>query len=36
MSLAAVPGIWERVVDAPGAVLNGGKRALYGILDSVW
>jgi hypothetical protein len=36
MSLAAVPGIWERVVDAPGAVLNGGKRAFYGILDSVW
>ena len=27
---------WERVVDAPVAVLNGGKHALYGILDSLW
>jgi hypothetical protein len=27
---------WGRVVDAPVAVLNGGKQALYGILDSLW
>jgi hypothetical protein len=27
---------WGRVVDAPVAVLNGGKHALYGILDSLW
>lgn len=33
MSLATMTG-W--VVEAPGAVLNGGKQALYGILDTVW
>jgi len=27
---------WGRVVDAPVAVLNGGKHALYGILDALW
>ncbi|HLZ96409.1 MAG TPA: hypothetical protein VKP66_00600 [Steroidobacteraceae bacterium] len=36
MSIASVRGAWERVVEAPGAVLNGGKRALYGVLDSIW
>jgi hypothetical protein len=36
MPLPAKPSIWQRVVDAPGAVLNTGKQALYGILDSVW
>jgi hypothetical protein len=36
ISLAAITGTWQRVVNAPGAVLNGGKQALYGILDSVW
>jgi hypothetical protein len=36
MSSADRSGIWERVVEAPGAVLDGGKQALYGILDSVW
>jgi hypothetical protein len=33
---SAVAGPWERVVDAPVVVLNGGKNALYGILDSLW
>jgi hypothetical protein len=33
---SAVTGTWERVVDAPVAVLDGGKQALYGILDSLW
>jgi hypothetical protein len=35
VSLAAVAGMWERVVEAPGAVLGGGKQALYGVLDSM-
>jgi len=35
-SLAAITGSWQRVVNAPGAALNRGKQALYGILDSVW
>jgi hypothetical protein len=34
--MASVRGAWERVVDAPGAVLNGGRQALYGVLDSMW
>ena len=33
---AATTTMWERVVEAPGAVLNGGKQALYGILDAIW
>jgi len=33
---SAMTGTWARVVEAPGAVLNGGKHALYGILDSLW
>jgi hypothetical protein len=33
---SAVIGTWERVTDAPTVVLNGGKNALYGILDSLW
>lgn len=33
---SSVTGTWERVVDAPAVVLNGGKNALYGILDSLW
>jgi hypothetical protein len=33
---SAMTGFWERVVDAPGVVLNGGKQALYRVLDSVW
>jgi len=33
---SAVTGTWERVVDAPVVVLDGGKQALYGILDSLW
>jgi hypothetical protein len=36
MSLAATTGMREHVVEAPGAALNGGKQALYAILDSVW
>jgi hypothetical protein len=36
MSLAANAGMWEHVVEAPGAVLNGGKQALYAVLGSVW
>ncbi|HEY0330306.1 MAG TPA: hypothetical protein VGC77_14560 [Rhodopseudomonas sp.] len=36
MPVASMTGIWERVVDAPSVVLNGGKYALYGIIDSVW
>jgi hypothetical protein len=36
MSSAATTTMLERVVEAPGAVLNGGKQALYGILDSIW
>ena len=36
MSSAAPTTVWERVVEAPGAVLNGGKQTLYGILDSIW
>jgi hypothetical protein len=36
MSLAATTGLWEHVVEAPGAVLNGGKQALYAVLGSVW
>jgi hypothetical protein len=33
---SAMTGTLERVVDAPVAVLNGGKQALYGVLDSLW
>jgi hypothetical protein len=33
---SAVTGTLERVVDAPVAVLSGGKQALYGVLDSLW
>jgi hypothetical protein len=33
---SAMTGTWERVVDAPAVVLDGGKHALYGILDSLW
>ena len=33
---SAVTGALERVVDAPVAVLSGGKQALYGVLDSLW
>lgn len=33
---SAMTGTFERVVDAPVAVLNGGKQALYGVLDSLW
>jgi hypothetical protein len=36
VSLATVRGTWERVVEAPGAVLNTGRQALYGILDAIW
>ena len=36
MSLATNAGMWEHVVEAPGAVLNGGKQALYAVLGSVW
>src|ERR1700731_2371784 len=36
MSIASVRGAWERVVETPRAVLNGGKQALYGVLDSIW
>jgi hypothetical protein len=36
MSLATLRGTWERVVEAPGAVLSSGKQALYGVLDSIW
>lgn len=32
----AKPGVIERVMDAPGAVLSGGRQALYSILDAVW
>jgi hypothetical protein len=35
MSSATMSGIWEHVVEAPGAVLDGGKQALHGILGSV-
>jgi hypothetical protein len=33
---SAVTGTLDRVVDAPVAVLSGGKQALYGVLDSLW
>jgi hypothetical protein len=36
LSSSPVTGMWRRVVEAPGAVLNGGKQALYGVLDSIW
>jgi hypothetical protein len=36
MPSTGVTGMWERVVEAPGAVLDGGKQALYGVLDSIW
>lgn len=36
MLLPTKPSLWDRVVDAPGAVLNGGKQAFYDILDTVW
>ncbi|WFU77573.1 hypothetical protein QA645_23755 [Bradyrhizobium sp. CIAT3101] len=32
----ARPGVLERVMDAPGAVLSGGRQALSNILDAVW
>jgi hypothetical protein len=36
MSSSPVTGIWRRVVAVPVAVLDGGKQALYGVLDSIW
>jgi len=36
MPSTGVTGTWERVVEAPNAVLDGGKQALYGVLDSIW
>jgi hypothetical protein len=30
-----VSGVWQRVVEAPGAVLDGGEQALFGIIDSI-
>jgi len=33
---SAMTGTLERVADAPVAVLNGGKQALYGIVDTLW
>lgn len=33
---SALTGRWERVVDAPAVVLNGGKRALDGVVDLLW
>jgi hypothetical protein len=36
MFLATTTGMWEHVVEAPGAVLNGGKQALHAVLGSVW
>jgi hypothetical protein len=36
MSSLPVTGIWRRVVAVPVAVLDGGKQALYGVLDSIW
>jgi hypothetical protein len=36
MSSSPVTGIWRRVVAVPVAVLDGGKQALHGVLDSIW
>ena len=36
MSSSPVRGIWRRVVAVPVAVLDGGKQALYGVLDTIW
>jgi hypothetical protein len=36
MSSSPVTGIWRRVVAVPVAVLDGGKQALYGVLDTIW
>ena len=36
MSSSPVTGMWRRVVAVPVAVLDGGKRALYGVIDSIW
>lgn len=33
---SAMTGTLERVADAPVVVLNGGKQALYGVLDALW
>ena len=33
---SAMTGTWERVVDAPAVVLNGGAHALNGVLRSLW
>jgi hypothetical protein len=34
--LSPVTGMWRRVVAVPVAVLDGGKQALYGVIDSIW
>ena len=36
MSSSSARAVWRRVLEAPGAVLDGGKQALYGVLDSIW
>lgn len=36
MSSSPARAVWRRVVEAPGAVLDGGKQALYGVIDSIW
>ena len=36
MSSSPARAIWRRVVAVPVAVLDGGKQALYGVLDTIW
>jgi len=36
MSSSPARAVWRRVVAVPVAVLDGGKQALYGVLDSIW
>jgi hypothetical protein len=36
ISSSPVTGMWRRVVAVPVAVLDGGKQALYGVIDSIW
>lgn len=36
MSSSPARAVWRRVVEAPGAVLDGGKQALVGVLNSIW
>ena len=36
MSSSPMTGIWRRVVAVPVAALDGGKQALYGVLDTIW